>query len=261
MAASNASYVWGVDSYTPAYRATLPYCLYDMVTQEKRTPPTFWGRYIRCPDATNPNTLDGDERKFLHDRGCAILPIYNRAVWHRRGGQYHGTFMDGVNDGLDALSAANTLTIPEGVWIYADLEPQWGGVSSDWILGWWCTMYASPYWGGVYTSAIGPYCDALNVALSGLPPDSVDPIGMGYWVDLSALWSKAYYWALRPHLGGFSIPPGWEPTKPSQCNPEAVQVWQYCGNHRVQGIAVDADLATLDGFSAMWTAELCPWQA
>jgi len=59
------SAIWGVDSYAPADRPAQN-CLYDQVV--KRRKPAFWGRYIRCPNASDPNTLSTSEARFLHDR-------------------------------------------------------------------------------------------------------------------------------------------------------------------------------------------------
>lgn len=248
------SAIWGVDSYTPTDRPS-PNCLYDWVAKIKK--PAFWGRYIRCPNLSDSNVLNIKEVEFLHKKGCAILPIYNRTVYQRKGRLYRGTFADGVNDAIDAISAARDLAIPTGVWIYADIEPDWPNVTTEWILGWWCVMFPSPYWPGLYCTLQKKYVDACTLITSIIPPPE---IGIDRWFPIYDIHMKSYLWSFNPHRGSFSQPPTWGPMAPPGCDAD-VKIWQYCGNHLVGNIYVDADIATPDAFLGMWQAPAPLWQA
>jgi hypothetical protein len=219
----------------------------------KRKTPAFWGRYIRCVSPTDSNVLTTTERDFLFSKGCAILPIYNRTVYQRNGSAWSGTFADGVTDALDALAAAATLEIAPGVVIYADIEPNWVNVSSQWVLGWWCTFYPSPYWGGLYCTLQQKYCNALTAAQSMQPPPNMSFIDVIRWRAMPDIRTVSCVWSFNPRRGGFTSPPGWAPLAPP-CHREGVKIWQYCANQWVDGVYVDADLATPDALSCMWQA-------
>jgi hypothetical protein len=256
MAMLFASTIWGVDSYAPANRPAQN-CLYDQVVKRKK--PAFWGRYIRCPNASDSNVLNTDEARFLHDRGCAILPIYNRTVYQRNGPSWTGTFGDGVADAMDAIAAAASLGIPPGVWIYADIEPAWPNVSTNWILGWWCVM-AGAYRPGLYTTLQGKYTNAVTMIRSMQPPAGMSFIDLIRWRSVPNIDTTSYVWSFNPHRGSFTNPPAWEPMAPPQCAAH-VKLWQYCANELVGGNYVDADLATPDALAGMWQPPTPFWQA
>jgi hypothetical protein len=248
---------WGVDSYAPAYRPGT-FCLYDQVVKVKK--PAFWGRYIRCPNAADPNALTGTERDFLLGKGCAIVPIYNRTVYQRRGPTWASTFADGVADAVDAITVATGLGIPTGVYIYADIEPGWPNVSTAWILGWWCTFYPSPYWGALYCTLQQKYCNALAQVQSLEPPPNLDFIDLIRWCPIPEIMTGSYVWSFSPYRGSFTLPPAWQPLTPP-CHPDGVKLWQYCANHLVAGTYVDADLATGDAYAGMWQPAEPLWQS
>jgi len=248
--------IWGVDSYAPANQPAQN-CLYDQVV--KRRKPAFWGRYIRCPNASDPNALSTSEAAFLHDRGCAILPIYNRTVYQRNGPAWAGTFADGVMDATDASTVAASLGIPAGVWIYADIEPAWPNVSTNWILGWWCVM-ASPYRPGLYCTLQNKYSNAVTLIRSAQPPPNMSFIDLIRWCSIPNIDAMSYVWSFNPHRGSFTQPPAWGPLAPPQCASH-VKLWQYCANALVAGNYVDADIATPDGFAGMWQPPTPLWQS
>ena len=257
MGMSFDSAIWGVDSYAPAYRPG-PTCLYDQVAKIKK--PAFWGRYIRCPNLSDGNVLGTAEVNYLFEKGCAILPIYNRTVYQRKGIAWAGTFADGAMDAMDAIAAATSLGIPPGVWIYADIEPGWPNVMTDWILGWWCVMCPSLYWPGLYCTLRDKYCNALTQVQSLQPPPNMDFIDLIRWRTIPDIHQISYVWSFSPHRGSFTQPPAWEPLSPP-CHPDGVRVWQYCGNHLVGSVYVDADIATSDGFYGMWQPPAPLWQS
>src|SRR5437879_4553305 len=99
---------WGVDSAQPANSMVQNQTLFDFITEQCGQPPAFWGRYIGGRFA-----LTAVEEKFLHDRGCRILVVYNGTRNSPRSVQ--GGFAEGANDANKAIAAAQTLGIPGGV--------------------------------------------------------------------------------------------------------------------------------------------------
>jgi hypothetical protein len=224
---------WGVDSATGANSIVGNQTLFDFVTQQCGQPPGFWGRYI---GGLYP--LTAAEAQFLHNKGCRILIIYNGA--QNTVSSVQGAFPAGVNDANKAITAAQALGVPSGVWIYADVEASWKP-TSGWFQGWSDTMFNSEFGGagGVYgnphrTNAANfniPYCDAFNN-------------------DANMQGTAAYVFSSEPEPGcsTASGAPAFAPDMPP-CNPNTV-IWQYaedCLDGRV-----DEDLATDAGLASMW---------
>ncbi len=207
---------WGVDS--AAYVNVEPpglttgQTLYQYVAANFGTP-AFWGRYIGGNYA-----LTSGEVSYLHDpsRNCKILLIYNGAT----AASVSGTETDGENDANAAIAAAQALSVPAGVCIFADIEAGWNP-SSAWIEGWSNVMFNSDYRGagGIYgdfaqTNMAGPYCTAWNN-------------------NANMRNGPSYVYTSEPEPGctGSSNIPAWAPSGPS-CNPTYTIAWQYaegCG--------------------------------
>jgi hypothetical protein len=225
---------WGVDSANKANSQAHGQTLFDYIAQVAGQAPKFWGRYIGSSFS-----LDGSEAQFLHGKGCKILVIYNGA--HNSPMSVQGGFNEGANDANRAISAAQTLGIPHGIWIYVDVESNWSP-TSDWFRGWSDTMFHSRYGraGGVYGNPLPanaahfntPYCRAFNS----------DPNMQG---DAAAL-----IFSSEPEPGCTSAAgaPTFAPASPP-CNPNAV-IWQYAEN--CFGGLFDEDLANDVGLASMW---------
>ena len=227
---------WGVDSAQPANSMVQNQTLFDFITEQCGQAPAFWGRYIGGRFA-----LTAEEEKFLHDKGCRILVVYNGTRNSPRSVQ--GGFAEGANDANKAIAAAQTLGIPGGVWIYADVESGWTP-TPEWFEGWSDTMLNSQFGGagGIYgnphkTNAANfnvPYCNAFNG----------DPNMRGTDQD------AAYIFSSEPEPGCTTAAqaPEFAPDMPP-CNPNTV-IWQYAEN--CFGGRVDEDLANDAGFQSMW---------
>src|SRR5690554_4350592 len=109
--------IWGIDS---ASRATEE--LYHCVKNNYGNP-DIWGRYLN----TIENVSDGltrEEINFLKNKGIKILPIYNN-------------FREAVGIQAGRIAAQNAifhaqrLGIPEGVFIFANVE-RFFEVDSEW---------------------------------------------------------------------------------------------------------------------------------
>lgn len=227
---------WGVDSANSANHLVEAKTLFDVITQKAGQAPAFWGRYIGGRFA-----LTRAEAQFLHNKNCKILIIYNGT--HDTPASVQGGFQEGANDANKAISAAQALGVPEGVWIYGDLEASWKP-TAEWFKGWSDTMLESQYGGagGVYgnphpansANFNKPYCDAF----------ASDPNMQGD--DAEA----AYVFSSEPEPGCTRAAgaPAFAPDKPP-CNPKTV-IWQYAENC-FDGL-VDEDLANDAGFRSMW---------
>ncbi len=258
---------WGVDSVTPAtWQSTSNLTLFDQVRKKKK--PAYWGRYIRTPNASgDKSTLTTAEVNYLFQNGCAILPIYNRTVYQRRGIAWRGTFMDGIQDGLDAINAASTLGIPPGVYIWADIEPSWPNVTPAWILGWWSSVFGmSAYQAGLYCTLKQTYVNAL--VLMTYPELLVERFGaieaaiiQTNWVRVPNISQRAWIWSFSPHRGNFTDPGPWVPDAPDAGHFGMVKVWQYRGDNWIGGAKVDSDYATQDAVSVMWQPPPVPWES
>src|SRR5207249_1949278 len=109
---------WGVDSAQPANSMVQNQTLFDFITEQCGQPPAFWGRYIGGRFA-----LTAVEEKFLHDRGCRILVVYNGTSNSPRSVQ--GGCCEGANEANKSIAASQTLVNRSSVWIYADVESDW----------------------------------------------------------------------------------------------------------------------------------------
>jgi hypothetical protein len=152
--------LWGVDSCKSFTSG-----IYPQVASQLGIP-DFWGRYLTntvCPG------ISGDEIAAAHTLGMGILPIYDdyncsNVVGYDTGRQY----------GAEAVAAARSLGIPQGVALVIDIEPPGdacpgaGDVDGGFIQGWYdgvsAANYVPAYYGngGVGTAFANAYCDAVN---------------------------------------------------------------------------------------------------
>ena len=227
---------WGVDSARRANSQINGQTLFDRITQQAGQAPEFWGRYIGSSFS-----LSTSEVQFLHGKNCRILVIYNGA--HDSLTSVQGGFQEGVNDASRAISAAQTLGVAAGTWIYADIEAGWSP-TGEWFKGWSDTMFHSQYGGagGIYGNPLPsnavhfntPYCAAFNS----------DPNMQGTGGSAALIFSSEP----EPGCTSAAAAPTFAPSSPP-CNPSAV-IWQYAEN--CFGGLVDEDLADDTGFASTW---------
>jgi hypothetical protein len=140
-------YVWGVDSASAVDQS-----FYECITSNYGEPIAF-GRYLGTKEGVSAG-LTTEEVEFLHNNGVQIILIYNQFTDAT-------TFDKGVQEAEAAISLAEDIGAPEGVFIYADIEPSYP-VDSDFILGWYDTIATSPYSPGIY----GIFSDEEEVTVS-----------------------------------------------------------------------------------------------
>lgn len=131
----NDEVVWGVDS------ASLTTSEMLACVKENFGTPEVWGRYLGEKNGVSAG-ITSDEIKLLHDQEIKILVIWN-----------HFTDATGSENGKqqaeEAIQQAQELGIPEGVAIFADIEPNYP-VDSEFIRGWYEAMNESEYIPGIY---------------------------------------------------------------------------------------------------------------
>lgn len=103
--------------------------------------PAVFGRYMVDKEGVS-HGLTSEEIEYLHANDIAILPIYNHF-------EDATTYEAGVAEAEQAVAFANDYQIPEGVALFADIEPIYP-VDHQFILGWHDTIAASPYQSGIY---------------------------------------------------------------------------------------------------------------
>lgn len=126
---------WGVDSASYTTEE-----LYACVNENFGTP-SVWGRYLGTIDGVS-SGLTIEEVEYLHSNGVKILLINNQ--FNNATGNENG-----VEQANIGISLAGELNVPEGVAIFADIEPNYP-VDSAFIQGWFDTMMNSPYEPGIY---------------------------------------------------------------------------------------------------------------
>jgi hypothetical protein len=127
--------VWGVDSASLTTEDLLA-CV-----RENLGDPEVWGRYL----GTNKGVSYGlteDEIDLLHSNEINILVIWNHFT--------DGTgYENGQNEATEAVETARELGIPEGVALFANVEPIYP-IDSEFIQGWHAVVSESEYNSGIY---------------------------------------------------------------------------------------------------------------
>lgn len=132
---SGQEILWGVDSATYTTKE-----IYECVVNNYGEPDA-WGRYIGSKKGVS-SGLDQDEIDFLHEKDIPIIPIYNHFT--------DATGYDnGKNEAKKAIEIAKELGIKEGVYLFADIEPEYP-VDFAFIQGWTDQLASSPYKSGIY---------------------------------------------------------------------------------------------------------------
>ncbi|MUV38894.1 hypothetical protein JNUCC1_02766 [Lentibacillus sp. JNUCC-1] len=132
---SKSEILWGVDSATQADQD-----MYQCVNSNYGTP-AVWGRYLGDIENVS-DALTKDEAAFLHEKDVQILVIYN-LIEDATG------YENGAAHAESAIDAANELDIPEGVALFADIEPIFP-VDTAFLESWYDTLKNSAYEPGVY---------------------------------------------------------------------------------------------------------------
>lgn len=185
--------------------------------------PRLWARYLGHGSGAVEFPLDAEEVAFAHANGIGLVLVYNDATEQSVAGGEEA----GAADAGAAISQADALGVPAGVYIVCDLEHNWP-VSAGWIVGWAKTMRASKYGGaGILYCQHEPWFDVPCAEAMKQDPQNVGRLG--YWV---ALWQG----------GAYTLNPGTWPS-PRLLATGAHWAWQFAGGQA--GGLVDVSLVRL----------------
>jgi hypothetical protein len=233
---------WGVDSVAPAHlpvQGSGKATFYEYLVA-KNLKPQFFGRYLV---GSKEQILTAGEAQYLLSNKCRILPIYREAIPTEK-----STALDGATAAGRAITAATALGMPNGVYIYADIEPLWKP-SVDYIIG-WCTAMSLSKFGGCG----GFYCN--NWSLSDFMRSYKTAFNK---MDVPMKESKINLWCQYPPKGCSQAAASFDfaPARPL-FHLSGPVVWQYAINCLKQNIGgnmiglIDMNLATQRGFDGMW---------
>ncbi|MDQ0256306.1 hypothetical protein J2S74_003726 [Evansella vedderi] len=127
--------VWGVDSASLTTEDML------MCVRENFGDPQVWARYLGDKEGVSYG-LTQEEVELLHSNDIDIMVIWN-----------HFTdatgYEKGQSEATAAIEMARDFGIPEGVAIFANVEPIYP-IDADFLLGWYDALEESEYESGVY---------------------------------------------------------------------------------------------------------------
>lgn len=224
-------YSWGFDCAAPVVTET-----WSALRAAAGTTPAFVGRYLGDGGgAATP--LTAAEVVAIHALGCAILPVYNDSPVNAGA---EGSYALGHLDGQRAIAQAQSLGVPAGVYIAADVEYS-APVTADWLRGWADAMRPSPYGGSGII-----YC----------APDA--PSWQAAWAEASAAGDpnirRLLIWSAQPAERQASVRsvPTWGPLVPPGAT---VALWQWsegCAEAPVDLDLCDTSLLQHNPFGSLW---------
>jgi hypothetical protein len=219
-ASNDDEVVWGVDS------ASLTTSEMLACVRENFGEPKVWGRYLGDKEGVSAG-ITPEEVELLHSNDIQILPIWNH--FNDATG-----YENGKSEAEQAIKKAEELGIPEGVAIFADIEPSYP-VDSEFIKGWHEVMSNSPYESGIYGIFDGEkkLTAAFNEAAN----------------NDSSILENTYIWTAAPNLGitSQSNAPAYKPDAPKN---SFVGGWQY--GIDAQSCNIDTNLFSGKVLEVLW---------
>ncbi len=211
---------WGVDSASLTTSGLLS-CVRDNFGS-----PEIWGRYLGDKEGISAG-ITPEEAELLRSNDIKILVIWNR--FNNAAG-----LENGQNEARAAIQLAQELNIPEGVAIFADIEPNYP-VDSAFIEGWYQTMEESPYRPGIY--GIFEPERALTQAFEQAADGN------------AALLENTYVWTAAPNVGITTEEqaPDYKPQAPGNA---LIAGWQY--GIDAQACNIDTNLFNDEIMDVLW---------
>ncbi|MBN8201319.1 glycoside hydrolase domain-containing protein [Bacillus sp. NTK034] len=212
--------VWGVDS------ASLTTSDLLSCVRENFGSPKVWGRYLGEKEGVSAG-ITPQEAKLLQDNNIKLLVIWNR--FNDATG-----LENGQSEAKAAVQLAQELGIPEGVAIFADIEPNYP-VDSSFIEGWYQAMEESPYHPGIY--GIFDKEQALTKSFSEAAAEN------------SSILENTFIWTAAPNIGitEQKQAPGYKPEAPAN---SLIAGWQY--GIDAEECNIDTNLFNKDILDVLW---------
>ncbi|WP_332695022.1 glycoside hydrolase domain-containing protein [Halalkalibacter lacteus] len=189
--------VWGVDSASVTTEDLLA-CV-----RKNFGDPQVWGRYLDDKEGVSYG-LTTDEIELLHSNDIQILVIWNHFT--------DGTgYKNGQNEANAAIESARDLGIPEGVALFANVEPIYP-IDSAFIQGWHDVVSESEYNSGIY--GIFAPSEDLYVAFETAAEEN------------ASILDEMYVWTAAPNedLSTEENAPEYNPVYPDEA---LIGGWQY----------------------------------
>ncbi|MBY0124518.1 glycoside hydrolase domain-containing protein [Bacillus sp. S/N-304-OC-R1] len=188
---------WGVDSADKVDQAFL-----GCITENFGEPKAF-GRYLGSKEGVSAG-ITTEEAQFLHEKAIKIMVIYNHFTDATK-------LENGEAEAKAAIALAQELGIPEGVAIFADIEPNYP-VDAEFIQEWVHTLQSSPYKPGIYGvfTSDSNNTSAYNKAIE----------------TNKSIQNETIIWSSNPVIGVTQKgkAPAYKPNAPETID---VQIWQY----------------------------------
>lgn len=217
---SNDEIVWGVDS------ASLTTSDMLACVRENFGEPVIWGRYVGEKEGVSEG-ITSEEVELLHSNDIKILPIWNHF-------EDATGYENGRNEAERAIAKAEELGIPDGVAIFADIEPNYP-VDSEFIRGWHEVLFNSNYESGIYGvfDADAELTEAFEEAAG----------------NNSSILERTYLWTAAPSPGvtSESNAPEYAPESPESGN---VVGWQY--GLDAESCNIDTNLFPASTLDILW---------
>ncbi|WP_264739273.1 glycoside hydrolase domain-containing protein [Cytobacillus firmus] len=212
--------VWGVDS------ASLTTSDLLSCVRENFGSPKVWGRYLGEKEGVSAG-ITPQEAELLQGNDIKLLVIWNR--FNDATG-----LENGQSEAKAAVQLAQELGIPEGVAIFADIEPNYP-VDSSFIEGWYQAMEESPYHPGIY--GIFDKEQALAKSFSQAAAGN------------SSLLENTFIWTASPNIGitEQEKAPGYKPEAPEN---SLIAGWQY--GIDAKACNIDTNLFNKDILDVLW---------
>lgn len=212
--------VWGVDSASLTTDELLA-CVKDHFGS-----PKVWGRYLGDKEGVSKG-LTSDEVDLLHANEIKILTIWNHFT-NATG------YENGETEAEQAVQKANELGVPEGVAIFANIEPNYE-VDAEFIKGWFAGIEESEYEAGIY--GIFDSERALSEAFQQAGEDEAE------------IAEQTYLWTAAPNVGvtAEANAPEFNPEGPDGAN---IGGWQY--GIDASTCNIDTNLFQSDLLDVLW---------
>ncbi|MBM7703851.1 glycoside hydrolase domain-containing protein [Metabacillus iocasae] len=213
-------FVWGIDS------ASLTTEEFNACVQENFGTPSVWGRYLGDKENVSKG-ITKKEAELIQSTGAKVLLINNQFE-DARG------YENGKEQAKVATELASELDVPEGVVIFADIEPNYP-VDANFIIGWFEGMANSSYKPGIY--GIFDKERALTTAFEEAAAQNQE------------LQSGTYIWTASPNTG-ISTEKNAPAYKPDAPKDSLIAGWQY--GIDAEACNIDTNLFSSELLNVLW---------
>lgn len=213
---------WGIDT------ASIVNESFYACVEENFGEPHYVGRYLGTKEGVS-HGVTQEEVDLLHQRNIKIVPIYNHF-------EDATTYDEGVVQANQAIDYAEQAGVPEGVPLFADIEPSYP-VDTAFLRGWAETVVASSYEPGIYGVFVQASDSHLWEAYQTFQQDHPD------LAEATLIWTSDVEVGITTKAESPTFDPEAE-------GPFEVSVWQY--GIDAEACNIDTNLMRPDVLKRMW---------